>query len=209
MATTSRSPEVGRRRSPQSYVVIHHIELGALCELLSRHRSFSYVRRLSPRSIASFALPRLSRTSSFRYLLQSPSRIINQTYTRTINPSFLLLPIRHLIPMADSYDFSPLHVGASIVAATIISAAIKTTWRLYMAPLARSNIPGPTIAAASDVWFDYQALRRNRVWAICGLFQVRTLVNYILSLTEPFSDIWSYCTHRSGPRRCRRSCFHS
>jgi len=100
--------------------------------------------------------------------------------TNTRAPSivfFLLRLLPHsptLLVMTAYGDPTSVLIGAGIIAALTISVTIRAAYNLYLSPLSRSNIPGPTIAAATDAWFDYQALKLNRVRAIHHLFQVRS-----------------------------------
>jgi len=66
--------------------------------------------------------------------------------------------------------FSQLLIGGAVAAT--VTVTFRAIYNLFLSPMARSNIPGPAYTAASDVWFDYQGLRMDRVRAIHRLFKV-------------------------------------
>jgi hypothetical protein len=52
-------------------------------------------------------------------------------------------------------------------------AIAKSVWNLYLSPLARQRIPGPTLAALSNAWIEWHGLRQDKYLAVHAMFEVR------------------------------------
>ncbi|KAH7097733.1 cytochrome P450 [Auriculariales sp. MPI-PUGE-AT-0066] len=97
--------------------------------------------------------------------------------------------------MTDTFFSLPttiLAVGSALV--------LTAVWRVCRSPLSRSNIPGPWCVAVSNIWFDWQGLRRERVRAIHALFVAYGPVVRIGPNRVAFNDVEAvreiYRTHK-------------
>ena len=56
-----------------------------------------------------------------------------------------------------------------------IGVAAKVIWELYLSPIARQRIPGPKLAAVSDIWHTWVQIRGYRTFTFHELFEVSAL----------------------------------
>ncbi|KAH7097811.1 cytochrome P450 [Auriculariales sp. MPI-PUGE-AT-0066] len=91
-----------------------------------------------------------------------------------------------------------LQLNTSLIAGIAVALAvlIRVLWNIKFSPLARQGIPGPTYAAVSDFWFQFQTIRFKRVFEIERLFKeygpvVQVGPNRVAFLdTEPIHEIY-------------------
>jgi len=62
-----------------------------------------------------------------------------------------------------------------------IGVVAKVLWTLYLSPLARQRIPGPKLAAVSDMWDYWMQFRGCRTFAVHDLFTVTNVPSFSLA----------------------------
>ena len=82
------------------------------------------------------------------------------------------------------------------------AATIQALWNLFFSPLARQKIPGPPLAAISEIWWSWHGLRFQRIHALHTAFKVHCSISptFSVNIDDASLDLRSCRTHRTKPR---------